>query len=92
MLDAIARATEPEAPYPRMELRARHAREGRPDYTARARRVRGRAHARLASYALVVPTLSGRTARILSAHRPTVPIPRALPRQETVRRCGTYWG
>jgi pyruvate kinase len=42
--------------------------------------------------ALVIPTLSGRSARLVSAHRPTVPIYALSPGKETVRRCGLMWG
>jgi pyruvate kinase len=42
--------------------------------------------------ALVCPTLSGRSARLISAHRPTVPIIALSPGRETVRRCGLMWG
>jgi pyruvate kinase len=42
--------------------------------------------------ALVIPTLSGRSARLVSAHRPTVPIFALSPGKETVRRCGLMWG
>ena len=42
--------------------------------------------------ALVVPTLSGRSARLVSAHRPTVPIYALSPGKETVRRCCLMWG
>jgi pyruvate kinase len=42
--------------------------------------------------ALVVPTLSGRSARLVSAHRPTVPIYALSPGKETVRRCALMWG
>jgi pyruvate kinase len=42
--------------------------------------------------ALVVPTLSGRSARLLSAHRPQVPIFVLSPGKETVRRCSLMWG
>src|SRR5579871_3872322 len=42
--------------------------------------------------ALVVPTLSGRSARLVSAHRPTVPIYALSPGHETVQRCNLMWG
>jgi pyruvate kinase len=42
--------------------------------------------------ALVVPTSSGRTARLVSAHRPNVPILALSPRAETVRRLNLLFG
>ena len=39
-----------------------------------------------------MPTLSGRSARLLSAHRPQVPIYALSPVAETVRRCAMMWG
>lgn len=90
MLDAVARATEPEAPY--RDWNAHRVTRARvePDYSV-AYAACESAHT-LGLDALIVPTLSGRTARIVSAHRPTVPILALSPGKETVRRCGTYWG
>ena len=42
--------------------------------------------------ALVIPTLSGRSARLISAHRPDVPIYCLSPGHETIRRCNFMWG
>jgi pyruvate kinase len=42
--------------------------------------------------ALIIPTLSGRSARLVSAHRPIVPIYALSPGRETVRRCCLMWG
>ena len=42
--------------------------------------------------AIVTPTLSGRSARLVASHRPNVPIYALSPGRETVRRCGLMWG
>jgi pyruvate kinase len=42
--------------------------------------------------AIVTPTLSGRSARLVSSYRPDVPIYALSPGRETVRRCGLMWG
>src|SRR3954447_13536989 len=90
MMASVAKITEREAPYDRWyEMRVRRD-EGDPGYTlAHSACVAAR---ELHLDALVVPTLSGRSARLLSAHRPKVPIFALSPGKETVRRCGLMWG
>jgi pyruvate kinase len=90
MMAAVAVTTERSAPYEHWNEQ-RVARDHRdPAYTI--------AHAAVESArdlhldALVIPTLSGRSARLVSAHRPTVPIYALSPGKETVRRCGLMWG
>src|SRR3954469_18905925 len=90
MMAAVAVETEKAAPYQRWtETRVR--RDARdPAYTlAHSACVAAR---ELELDALVIPTLSGRSARLVSAHRPTVPIYALSPGRETVRRCGLMWG
>src|SRR5213078_1745038 len=90
MMAAIAVEAEKVAPYQRwQETRVR--RDDRdPAYTlAHSACVAAR---ELHLDALVVPTLSGRSARLVSAHRPNVPIYALSPGRETVRRCGLMWG
>jgi pyruvate kinase len=90
MMAAIALEAEKVAPYRRWtETRVR--RDARdPAYTlAHSACVAAR---ELALDALVIPTLSGRSARLVSAHRPNVPIYALSPGRETVRRCGLMWG
>src|SRR5947209_2474972 len=90
MMAAIARETEKVAPYERWgnERVRRDTRD--PAYTvAHSACVAAR---ELALDALVIPTLSGRSARLVSAHRPNVPIFALSPGRETVRRCGLMWG
>jgi pyruvate kinase len=90
MMASIARTTERTAPYERWneERVARDARD--PAYTV--------AHAAVESArelhldALVIPTLSGRSVRLVSAHRPRMPLYALSPGRETVRRCGLIWG
>jgi pyruvate kinase len=90
MMAAIALRTEQAAPYREWhEKRVRRDRRD-PAYTISYSAVRA-AH-ELGLDALVIPTLSGRSARLISAHRPTVPIYALSPGRETVRRCGLMWG
>src|SRR5918997_827404 len=90
MLAAVAEHTEHSAPY--RDWNEKRVRRGRraPAYTIAYSACRA-AH-ELGLAALVCPTLSGRSARLISAHRPTVPIFALSPGRETVRRCGLMWG
>jgi pyruvate kinase len=90
MLATIAKRTEQTAPY--REWNERRVRRDRrdPAYTLAYTATRAAHELNLA--ALVCPTLSGRSARLISAHRPTVPIYALSPGRETVRRCGLMWG
>src|SRR4051794_15517840 len=90
MMAAIALRTEKTCPYERWnELGVR--RDARdPAYTIAHNAVE--AARDLGLDALVIPTLSGRSARLVSAHRPNIPIYALSPGRETVRRCNLMWG
>jgi pyruvate kinase len=90
MLASIALRTELTAPY--REWNERRVRRDRRDPAYTLAYTATRAAHELGLAALVCPTLSGRSARLISAHRPTVPIYALSPGRETVRRCGLMWG
>ena len=90
MLASIARRTEQTAPY--RDWNERRVRRDRRDPAYTLAYTATRAAHELGLAALVCPTLSGRSARLISAHRPTVPIYALSPGRETVRRCGLMWG
>ena len=89
MMAAIATSTERDLPYWRM-LTERGLRGG-DDPAAIAFGAVGAVY-QLGLKALVCPTLTGKTARLISSHRPQVPTLALSPRIETVRRCAIYWG
>ncbi|MCW3016344.1 MAG: Pyruvate kinase [Solirubrobacterales bacterium] len=90
MMASIALHTERHAPY-KLWNDTRVAREtGDPSYTVAHSACQAASDLELD--ALIVPTLSGRSARLVSAHRPHVPIYALSPGRETVRRCGLMWG
>jgi pyruvate kinase len=90
MLASIAERTEMTAPY--REWNERRVRRDRRDPAYTVAYTACRAAHELGLSALICPTLSGRSARLISAHRPTVPIYALSPGRETVRRCGLMWG
>jgi pyruvate kinase len=90
MMAAIATATESALPYEEWNERRVRRDERDPAYTlAHSACVAAR---ELGLAALVIPTLSGRSVRLVSAHRPKVPLYALSPGRETVRRCGLMWG
>jgi pyruvate kinase len=90
VMDQIARATEPDLPYGEwLFTRTDQATQDVADSVAQG--AVGAVY-RLGLAALVVPTRSGRTARLVSAHRPDVPVLAVSPRIETVRRLGLLFG
>jgi pyruvate kinase len=90
MMAAVAVQAESIAPYERWNGSRVRRTKSDPAYTI-AHNVCVAAR-ELSLDALVIPTLSGRSARLVSAHRPTVPIYALSPGKETVRRCCLMWG
>ncbi|HTA12990.1 MAG TPA: pyruvate kinase [Solirubrobacteraceae bacterium] len=90
MMAAVAEHAESIAPYERWNLSRVRRTHSDPAYTIAHNLCDAARELRLD--ALVIPTLSGRSARLVSAHRPTVPIYALSPGRETVRRCGIMWG
>ncbi len=90
VMDRIARATEPDLRYGEwLFSRTDQATQDVADSVAQS--AVGAVY-RLGLKALVVPTNSGRTARLVSAHRPEVPVLAISPRIETVRRLNLLFG
>ncbi len=87
---AVAEQAESIAPYERWNNSRVRRTESDPAYTIAHNMCVAARELRLD--ALIVPTLSGRSARLVSAHRPTVPIYALSPGKETVRRCSLMWG
>jgi pyruvate kinase len=90
LMARIAERAEAAAPYAEWNERRVHRDARDPAYTVAYNACR--AVRDLGCSALVVPTLSGRSARLVSAHRPEVPVYALSPGRETVRRCALMWG
>jgi pyruvate kinase len=89
-MDRIARATEPDLRYGEwLFTRTDQATQDVADSVAQS--AVGAVY-RLGLKALIVPTTSGRTARLVSAHRPQAPVLAISPRIETVRRLNLLFG
>jgi len=90
VMDRIARATEPDLPYGEW-LFSRTDQETSDVADSVSQGAVGAVY-RLGLKAIVVPTTSGRTARLISAHRPDVPVLAVSPHLETVRRLSLLSG
>jgi len=90
MMAAVAERTERIAPYRVWNEHRVHRDQRDPAYTIAYNACGAVRDLKLS--ALIVPTLSGRSARLISAHRPDVPIYALSPGRETVRRCSLMWG
>jgi pyruvate kinase len=90
VMDRIARVTEPRLKYG--ELVFTRVEEHEHDIAETVAQVAVAACYRLGLKAIVCPTSSGRTARLISAHRPRVPVLAVSQRLETVRRMNLLFG
>jgi pyruvate kinase len=90
VMDRIANEVEPDLPYG--DWLFNRAADDPTDVASSVARAAVGATYTLGLAALVVPTRSGRTARLLSAHRPRVPVLAVSPRPETVRRLNLLFG
>jgi pyruvate kinase len=90
MMASIAERTETTLPYERWNEERVFRGTRDPAYTIAYSACEAARQLDLA--ALVVPTLSGRSARLISAHRPEIPILCLSPGRETLRRCSLMWG
>jgi pyruvate kinase len=90
VMDRIARVTEQRLPYGEWVFNRVEERDD--DIAETVSQVAVAACYRLGLAAIVVPTTSGRTARLVSAHRPRVPVLAVSARPETVRRMNLLFG
>jgi pyruvate kinase len=90
VMDRIARVTEQHLPYG--EWVFNRVEEHEHDVAEAVTQVAVAAAYRLGLAAIVVPTTSGRTARLVSAYRPRVPVLAVSSRMQTVRRMNLLFG
>ena len=90
VMDRIARVTEPNLRF--HELVFTRVQEKENDIAETVAQVAVAACYRLGLKGIVCPTSSGRTARLISAHRPEVPVLALSERLETVRRMNLLFG
>jgi pyruvate kinase len=89
MMASIAEATERQLPYGR--FLTERAERGSDEAATIAFGAVGASY-QLGLKALVVPTMTGGTARVISAHRPRAPVLALSPRPDVIRFCCLLWG
>jgi pyruvate kinase len=89
MMASIAEATERQLPYGR--FLTERAERGSDEAATIAFGAVGASY-QLGLKAIVVPTMTGGTARVISAHRPQAPVLALSPRPDVIRRCCLLWG
>jgi pyruvate kinase len=92
VMDSIARTVESSEEYRRDLRERRFALDTDHDLAQVIAGSASRIADRLGAACLVVPTLSGQTARMVSKHRPLCPILAASPSEKVRRRLLLYWG
>jgi len=90
VMDRVARVTEADLPY--RDWAQRRAATNPTDVASSVARAAVVSTYALGLTAIVVPTISGRTARLVCAHRPSVPVLAVSSRIETVRRLQGLFG
>jgi pyruvate kinase len=91
MMASIAESTERELPYGRWLTERGLKGDGGDEAAAIAFGAVGAVY-QLDLKVIVAPTFSGATARLISAHRPAVPVLALSPDPDVVRRCALLWG
>jgi pyruvate kinase len=90
VMDRIARVTETDLPYGDWVFN--RVEEDNDDVAEAVTQVAVAAAYRLGLAAIIVPTTSGRTARLVSSYRPRLPVLAVSPSLETVRRMNLLFG
>lgn len=90
VMDRIARVTEKDLPYGDWVFN--RVKEDNDDVAEAVTQVAVAAAYRLGLAAIVVPTTSGRTARLVSAYRPRLPVLAVSSSMQTVRRMNLLFG
>jgi len=92
VMDRIARTVEASEAYERSLERHRHALSNNDDLGRVVANAASKAADTIGATCIVVPTLSGRTAQLISQFRPRLPIIAASPSEKFRRRMLLYWG